>query len=103
MFKQTFLGDYLWELNSQISIQFVNNEYVDITEGFPVTNIFVDNVSYPLKGDYREQFEATGGDLRKIKQVYLQYIEHTPYNIPKGESYAPMMKVFIEHIDKHIK
>ncbi len=103
MFKKTFLGDYLWDINSRISIQFVNNEYIGITQGYPITSIFIDNVSYPLEGDFRTEFELTGGDLSKLKKVYLQNIEHTTYNVPQGDSYGPMMRVFIEHIDKHIK
>lgn len=103
MFKRTFLGDYVWDITSRISIHYVNDEYVGISSGYPITSIFIDEVSYPLNGDFRKEFEATGGNLKKIKEVYLQNIEHTRYNVPKGESYAPVMKVFIEHIDKYIK
>lgn len=103
MFKKTFIGDYIWEITPRITLQYMDGKYSSIFDGFPLTHIYIDEVSYPLKGDFRKQFEETGGDLQKIKQVYLDNIEHTKFNVPKGESYGPMMKIFIEHIDKHIK
>lgn len=103
MFKQTFLGDYRWEITPRISLHFVNDEYISIGVYEPKTSVEIDTVTYTLKGDFRKEFEATGGDLEKIKKVYLDNVENTELNVPSGESYAPLIRVFTEHINQHIK
>lgn len=103
MFKQTFLGDYRWEITPRISLHFVNDEMLSIGVESPKTTVEIDTVAYTLKGDFRKQFEETKGDLEGIKKVYLDNIEDTELNVPSGESFAPLIRVFTEHINQHIK
>lgn len=102
MFKQTFIGDYVWEINSHIYLHYVDNNYLNVYVGEPTTTISIDNVNYPLLGDLRKQFEATEGDLEKIKKIYIDNVELSDTPIPHGESYAPLLKVFIDHINQYI-
>lgn len=104
MFKKTFLGDYFWEITRNISIHFVGDSYRhDIYNGEPTTTVIIDEISYPLRGDLREAFEKTGGNLKKIRDVYLQNIKKTKYNVPKGKDHTPLIRVFTNHINQYIK
>lgn len=102
MFRETFLGDFHWEISPRILLRFVDEQFLDINDGQARTSIDLDSNTYTLNGDFRKELEETEGDLEKIKQVFLDNFERIDMLIPNAD-FKPAMTVFIDHINQYIK
>jgi hypothetical protein len=100
MFKKAVTGDYFWEILPNIILHYSDDRYSSTDRGNPMTSVYIDNTIYPLMGDFRKMFIDTEGDLKRIKQVYLDNI--TSLELPITD-YASAMLMFSEHIDQYIK